>query len=78
MPREVWLEVRGLRLRTSQALTRRLLRHHSVTCSADVERIGDDNDVVGKRVDEPIERRIDGSVERDIDEAVRDVSMRSN
>lgn len=52
MPREVWLEVRGLRLRTSQALTRRLLRRRSVTCSADVERIGNVNEVVENHVDE--------------------------
>jgi len=78
MPREVWLEVRGLSRRTSLALTHRLLRRRSVTCSADVERIRNVNEVVGKRIDEQLGRRIDGAIERHIDEVVRDVSMRGN
>ena len=67
-PRAVWLEVRGLSRRTSRVLTHRLLRRHSATCSADVERIGNVNEVVKKRIDESVERHIDG--------AVRDVSMK--
>ena len=68
MPREVWLEVRGLSLRTSRVLTHHLLRHRSVTCSADVERIGNAGEAVEKRIDETVERRIN--------EVARDVSMK--
>lgn len=66
--REVWLEVRGLSRRTSQVVTHRLLRRHSVICSADVERIGD--------IDEVFEERIDEAIERHIDEIVRNASTK--
>jgi hypothetical protein len=47
-PREVWLGVRGLSRRTSRVLTHRLLRRRSVTCLADVERMGNIDEVVEK------------------------------
>ena len=51
MPREVWLEVRGLSRRTNPARTHRLRHHRSATCSADVKRSSDIERVVERRVD---------------------------